>query len=139
VLGLQELEGLFDGRERPVPWVGLADEIAVVVELRLPLVPPGAATSDFRVGVKEDVVRVVAVAVVAAGLLIGCDSEQVSSSGDDGDCISFYEPFVFAATRADLRQRLLEDVSPAVRSLRVIDKDPDDGTWTAQQWNQCID
>jgi hypothetical protein len=69
-----------------------------------------------------------------------------------------------AQSRAALKQRLLEDVDPRVRSIRVLDKAgrhgrtavillsrrhrtvlsldmwrQPDGRWTAQQWEQCID
>ncbi len=91
--------------------------------------------------------------------LVGCAS---SSSG--GDCTSHYEAVADAPTRAALKDELLERVDPRVRSLKFIDKHPDedkvyvnllnrrhrtvmsldmwqrdDGTWTAQQWSQCID
>ena len=97
-------------------------------------------------------------------LLMGCSPVQVSSSGDDGDCTSHYEPVASAPTRNALKTRLLRHVDPRIRSLRVIDEDTnddkvvvnllnhrrrlimsldmwerDDGTWTAQQWSQCID
>ena len=103
-------------------------------------------------------------AAAALSLLVGCSPVQVSSSGDDGDCTSHYEPVASAPTRGALKTRLLRDVDPRTRSLRVIDEDPDDdnvvvnllnhqsrlimsldmwerddGTWTAQQWSQCID
>jgi hypothetical protein len=100
----------------------------------------------------------------ALTLSVACSPVQVSSSGDDGDCTSHFEPVVNAPTKAALKGRLLRDVDPRTRSLRVIDEDPnddkvvvnllnrrdrlimsldmwerDDGTWTAQQWSQCID
>lgn len=110
--------------------------------------------------------RGIFVAVAAAlTLAAGCSAVQVGSSGDDGDdCTSHYEPVADAPTRAALKKRLLRDVDPHTRSLRVIDKDPgddkvfvnllnrrdrlimslemwqrNDGTWTAQRWSQCID
>ncbi len=108
------------------------------------------------------------ICVAAAGamtLFVGCSPVQVNSSGDDGgDCTSHYEPVADAPTRGALKKRLLRDVDPRTRSLHVIDEDPgddkvvvnllnrrnrllmsldmwqrDDGTWTAQQWSQCID
>jgi len=103
-------------------------------------------------------------AAAALTLLVGCSPVQVSSSGDDGDCTSHYEPVASAPTRGALKTRLLRHVDPRTRSLRVIDEDTnddkvvvnllnhrrrlimsldmwerDDGTWTAQQWSQCID
>ena len=100
------------------------------------------------------------VAAVTLPFLVGC----ASSSGGDGDCTSHYEPVADAPTKAGLRHELLERVDPRVRSLKVIDKhheegkvyvillnrrhrtvmsldmwQRDDGTWTAQQWSQCID
>jgi hypothetical protein len=87
----------------------------------------------------------------------------VGSSSDD-ECTSHYEPVADAPTRATLKGKLLHDVDPRVRSLRVIDEDRvddkvtvnllnrrqrvvisldmwqrDDGTWTARQWAQCTD
>ena len=101
--------------------------------------------------------------VVGLLLLFGC-SQNVGSSGDDGPCVSHYEPVASAPTLAMLKRELREDVNPRVRSLKVIDEHPDedkvyvnllnsrnrtvmsldmwqrdDGTWTAQQWSQCID
>jgi hypothetical protein len=92
-------------------------------------------------------------------LLAGCLSSQPA-----GDCNSQYEPVANAPTLRELERELREDVDPRVRSLKVIDKHPDegkvyinllnrrnrtvmsldmwrqdDGTWTAQQWSQCID
>jgi hypothetical protein len=74
-----------------------------------------------------------------AGLFLatGCLSDDGSTPG--GDCTSHYEVVADAPTRAALKRELLEEVDPRVRTLRVIDEDPDDGTWTAQQWSQCID
>lgn len=101
---------------------------------------------------------------VAVTLSVGCSPVQVSSSGDDGDdCTSHYEPVADAPNSAALKKRLLRDVDPRTRSLRVFDEGPgdkvvvnllnrrnrlimsldmwqrDDGTWTAQRWSQCID
>lgn len=100
----------------------------------------------------------------ALTLSVACSPVQVSSSGDDGDCTSHYELVADAPTKGALKTRLLRDVDPRTRSLRVMDEDPnddkvvvnllnrrdrlimsldmwerDDGTWTAQQWSQCID
>lgn len=100
----------------------------------------------------------------ALTLSVACSPVQVSSSGDDGDCTSHYEPVVNAPTKAALKGQFLRDIDPRTRSLRIIDEDPnddkvvvnllnrrhrliasldmwerDDGTWTAQQWSQCID
>lgn len=91
-------------------------------------------------------------------LLTGC-----SSTTSGGDCVSRYEPVADAPTLRELKQELRE-VDPRVRSLKVIGQHPDedkvyvnllnrrnrtvmsldmwqkdDGTWTAQQWSQCID
>ncbi|GAA2142236.1 hypothetical protein GCM10009844_13180 [Nocardioides koreensis] len=91
--------------------------------------------------------------------LIGC-----AGSTDGGDCTSHYQPVADAPTREALKKELLEHVDPRVRSMRVIREHPDkgkvyvnlinrrhrsvmsldmwqrdDGTWTAQQWSQCID
>lgn len=91
-------------------------------------------------------------------------AEHASGSGDDGQCISHYEPIADSPTLAELKRELREDVNPKVRSLKVIDEHPDkgkvyvnllnrrnrtvmsldmwqqaDGTWTAQRWSQCID
>lgn len=101
--------------------------------------------------------RIVVLAVLLP-LLSGCLGTIESH------CTSHYERVVDAPTKAALRKALLEDVSPRVRSLRQFDKDTsddkvfvnllnrkgrvvmslemwrrDDGTWTAQQWSQCID
>ena len=98
-------------------------------------------------------------AVVSLLFLVGCAS---STSG--GDCVSRYERVADAPTLRELKGELLKDVDPRVRSLKVIDEHPDegkvyvnllnrrnrtvlsldmwrqaDGTWTAQQWSQCID
>ncbi|MFC4783442.1 hypothetical protein ACT8ZV_03145 [Nocardioides sp. MAHUQ-72] len=90
-------------------------------------------------------------------LPLGC-----ASSSGGGDCTSHYEPVADAATRAALKQELLHDVDPRVRSLKVVDGradkmtvnllnrrdrvvmsldmwQRDNGAWTAQQWSQCID
>jgi hypothetical protein len=103
--------------------------------------------------------------VVVAGTLLflfGCLSQEGDTSG--GGCTSHYETVADAPTRQALRQALLRDVDPRVRSLRVIDEEPGDdkvtinlvnrkdrrvmsldmwqqgdGRWTAQQWSQCID
>jgi hypothetical protein len=102
--------------------------------------------------------------VIALLLVCGCSAEHVSSSGDDGNCVSQYEPVADAPTLRELKRELLKDVDPTVRSLKVTDEHPDegkvyvsllnrrnrtvmaldmwqqdDGTWTAQQWSQCID
>ena len=107
--------------------------------------------------------RWVYVSVVSLLCLFGC-SQNVSSSGEDGQCVSHYEPIADAPTLAQLKRELRENVDPRVRSLTVIDEHPDDGkvyvnllnsrnrtvmsldmwqrddgTWTAQQWSQCID
>jgi hypothetical protein len=98
----------------------------------------------------------------ALTLLVGCaptHGERVTSD----DCVSHYEPVADAPTRPALKKKLLRDVDPRVRSLRVIDDDRedkvvvnlinrrnrlvmsldmwqrDDGTWTARRWSQCID
>ena len=103
--------------------------------------------------------------VVVAGtlpLLFGCLSQEGDTSG--GGCTSHYDAVADAPTRQALKKVLLRDVDPRVRSLRVIDEQPgddkvtinlvngkdrlvlsldmwqqDDGTWTAQQWSQCLD
>ena len=100
----------------------------------------------------------------AVTLVVACSPEQASSSGDNGNCTSHYNPVADAPTWVALKKNLLEEVEPRVRSLRVIDKDSghdkvvvnllnrkhrlvmsldvwqeDDGTWTARQWSQCID
>ena len=93
-------------------------------------------------------------------LVAGC----VMSSTSGGDCTSHYEQVAHAATRPALKRELLHRVDPGVSSLRVLDDDRsddkvvvnlingrhrlvmsldmwqrDDGTWTAEQWSQCID
>jgi hypothetical protein len=105
-----------------------------------------------------------AAVVAALTLLVGCSSTSVSSSGDDGDCTSHYEPVADAPAKQALKKRLLQDIDPRTRSFLVINKNPhdgkvfvnlltghkriimslelwvrDDGTWTAQRWSQCID
>lgn len=99
-------------------------------------------------------------AIALLPAFVGC----AGSSSDDGDCTSHYEPVAQAPTKASLKHTLLHDVDPRVRSLKVIDEDPsddkvivnllnrrgrvvmsldvwrrEDGTWTAEQWSQCID
>lgn len=104
-------------------------------------------------------------AAAALALTVGCSPVQVSSSGDDGDdCTSHYEPVADAPNRGALKTRLLRDVDPRTRSLRIFDESPGDdkvvvnlldrrnrlimsldmwqradGTWTARRWSQCID
>jgi hypothetical protein len=103
-------------------------------------------------------------AAASLTLFVGCSPVQMGGTGDDGDCTSHYEPVADAPTKGALKRRLLRDVDPRTRSLRVIDEAPtddkvvvnllnrrdrlimsldmwerDDGTWTAQQWSQCID
>jgi hypothetical protein len=104
------------------------------------------------------------VALAVLPCLVGCSTEHVGSSSDDGDCTSHHELIADAPTRTALRDELLEQVDPRVRSLRVIDENAqddkvvinlldrhtrlvmsldmwqrEDGTWTAQRWAQCID
>ena len=99
-------------------------------------------------------------AVLLCGILGAC----ASSTNGGVDCVSHYEQIANAATKPVLKRQLLHDVDPGVRSLLVIDKDKtddkvvvnllnrrrhlvmslemwqrNDGTWTAQQWSQCID
>lgn len=99
------------------------------------------------------------VVMVTLPFLVGC-----LGSSSDGDCTSRYEPVADAPTRTALKAELLEGVDPRVRSVRVIDRHPEEGkvyvnlldrrnrpvmsldmwrqddrTWTAQQWSQCID
>lgn len=113
---------------------------------------------------KENLLRWTCLPAIALLLASGCSAEHVSSSGDDGNCVSQYEPVADAPTLPELRRELLEDIDQTVRSLKVTDEHPDkekvyvnllnhrnrtvmaldmwqqdDGTWTAQQWSQCID
>ena len=106
--------------------------------------------------------RGICVAAVAA-LMLTAGCAQVGSSGG-GDCTSHYEKVVSAPTKAALKSHLLRDVDPRAHSLRVFDPRPGDhkvaanllnrrhrlvrsldmwqradGSWTAQQWHQCID
>jgi hypothetical protein len=98
-------------------------------------------------------------AMILLLILSGCSS---TTTGED--CVSRYEPVAEARTLKALKHELRHDVDPRVRSLKVIDEHPDkgkvyvnllnrrnrtvmsldvwrqgDGTWTAQQWSQCID
>ena len=96
-----------------------------------------------------------------AGLILlpGCAGQTTG-----GHCTSHYEPIANAATKPALKRELVHDVDPRVRSLRLFTSvtthhklavnllnrrqrsvmsldmwQRDDGTWTAQQWSQCID
>lgn len=104
-------------------------------------------------------------AIVAAStlVLVACTPVQVDSSGG-GECTSHYERVADAPTRAALERRLLREVDPRTRSLRVLSREAGhdktvvnlvnrrhrlimsldmwqrkDGSWTAQRWSQCID
>jgi len=102
----------------------------------------------------------IVLALLAVLLATGCESSGTSA----GDCTSHYERVAHAATRSALKHKVLHHVAPRVHSLLVLDdaRSPDkvvvnlldrkrhlvgslemwqqdDGTWTAEQWSQCID
>jgi hypothetical protein len=109
------------------------------------------------------VIGAASIGAVSTLVLAGCTPVQVGSSGGGG-CTSHYERVVDAPTRAALERRLLRDVDPRTRSLRILSTEAgeektvvnlvsgrhrlimsldmwrrEDGTWTAQRWSQCID
>ena len=95
--------------------------------------------------------------------LAGCGS-STGAIAQPGGCTSHYEPVAAAASPVALKNLLLHDIDPNIKTLRVVDPKPDDhkvtvnlldksdkivksldmwrksdGTWVAQQWKQCID
>lgn len=104
-------------------------------------------------------------ALAGCSLLLSACSEpvHVSSSGDDGDCVSHYVEIAQAASLSSLKAELRKDVRPTVRSVVIVRKKPDgkrvvmlrnakgstvmvvevwtrpNGSWVAAQWSQCID
>lgn len=109
----------------------------------------------MRGGVWSTVAGITAVVVLG-----GCGPGE-SSGGGNPDCTSHYEQIAAAPTLAALERKLIARTPGAVsvrlvgrdgdeRHLNVLSATPrqllgvdvwqlDDGSWTAEQWNQCID
>jgi len=66
-------------------------------------------------------------AFVACSLMLSaCQStEDVWSSGDDGNCISHYEEVAQASGLSVLKAELRNDVLPSLRSLVTLENKPD--------------
>lgn len=94
-------------------------------------------------------------------LLAGCLSDE-AGTGNGGDCESHYQLVADAPTLQALKAKLVSEYLPAARSARVVDQhdgkkvvsvlnrkdriimqvdvwQESGGSWTAQEWLQCID
>ncbi|WP_183100391.1 hypothetical protein [Nocardioides pelophilus] len=98
--------------------------------------------------------------ITAVVVLGGCGPGESSGGGNPG-CTSHYEQIAAAPTLAALKRELVAQ-TPRASSVRLVGRDGDkrninvlsaksrtllsldawqldDGSWTAEQWNQCID
>ncbi len=106
-------------------------------------------------------VRAILAGVLCAALLSGCLSTD-SGGGSGGYCTSQYQVVADAPTLTELEDELAHDVFPDGRSVRLQSVEDgkrttdilhrkgrplmqlhvwkrEDGSWTGQQWHQCID